>query len=97
MEFKARLNEASERRTLARDAILERPALTDPALHLLAQIVAARDAQPSNPHPAGEGLRWIAHRFSALRLSDQQILERAFVVYDALYPECRRRIATGAM
>ena len=42
---------------------------------------------PSNPHPAGEGLRWIAHGFSALGLSDH----REFIVYDALYAECQKR------
>ena len=41
----------------------------DPALDLLGEIVRAADSHPSNPHPAGEGLRWIAHGFSALGLS----------------------------
>ena len=41
---------------------------------------------------AGEGLRWIAHGFSALGLSDRELLEREFIVYDALYAECQRRI-----
>jgi len=53
----------------------------------------AADSHPINPHPAGEGLRWIAHGFSALGLSDYEILEREFVVYDALYAECQRRVA----
>ena len=75
------------------DAILKKHSLTDdPALALLAKIVRAADSHPSVPHPAGEGLRWIAHGFSALGLSDPEILEREFVVYDALYAECRRRV-----
>lgn len=74
------------------DAILKEYGLTDPALRLLAEIVRAADSHPTNPHPAGEGLRWIAHGFSALGLSDYEILEREFVVYDALYAECRRRL-----
>ena len=57
------------------DAVLKRHKLEDPALALLAQIVRAADSHPSNPHPAGEGLRWIAHGFSALGLSDREILE----------------------
>jgi hypothetical protein len=73
------------------DAILKKYGLADPALALLAQIVRAADSHPTNPHPAGEGLRWIAHGFSALRLSDYEILEREFGVYDALYAECLRR------
>ena len=73
------------------DAILKRYRLSDPPLALLAQIVRAADSTPTNPHPAGEGLRWIAHGFSALGLSDHQILEQEFIVYDALYAECSRR------
>jgi hypothetical protein len=74
------------------DSILNRYKLSDPALRLLAEIVRAADSHPSSPHPAGEGLRWIAHGFSALGLSDREILEREFVVYDALYAECKRRL-----
>jgi len=53
--------------------------------------VRAADGHPSSPHPAGEGLRWVATGFGLLGLSDHEILEREFVVYDALYAECRRR------
>ena len=73
------------------DSILKKYQLTDPALRLLAEIVRAADSHPSNPHPAGEGLRWVAHGFSALGLSDHEILAREFVVYDALYAECQSR------
>jgi hypothetical protein len=73
------------------DAILKKYNLTDPALRLLADIVRAADSHPSNPHAAGEGLRWVAHGFSALGWSDHEILAREFVVYDALYAECQRR------
>lgn len=76
------------------DAILKKYGLTDPALTLLAQIVRAADSHPATPHPAGEGLRWIAHGFSALGLADHEILEREFVVYDALYAECVRRVSS---
>jgi hypothetical protein len=75
------------------DAILKKYRLTDPALALLAHIVRAADSHPEHPHPAGEGLRWIAHGFSALGLSDREILAREFIVYDALFAECRGRIA----
>ena len=74
------------------DSILKQHRITDPGLRLLAEIVRAADSRPSNPHPAGEGLRWIAHGFSALGLSDHEILEREFIVYDALFAECNRRI-----
>ncbi|MSO23798.1 MAG: chromate resistance protein [Acidobacteria bacterium] len=72
------------------DSILRKYPLNDPALHLLSDIVRAADSRPSNPHPVGEGLRWIAHGFSALGLSDHEILSREFIVYDALYTECHR-------
>lgn len=75
------------------NAILKKYDLTDPALRLLAEIVRAADSHPRNPHPAGEGLRWVAHGFSTLGLSDQQILAQEFVVYDALYAECQRRLS----
>ena len=74
------------------DSFLKQYKLTDPALKMLAEIVRAADSHPSNPHPAGEGLRWVAFGFNALGLSDPEILEREFIVYDALYAECRRRV-----
>lgn len=74
------------------DSIVKKYKLSDPAVQLLAQIVRAADSHPSNPHPAGEGLRWVAFGFSALGLSDHEILAREFVVYDALYAECQRRV-----
>jgi hypothetical protein len=74
------------------DSILKKYNLTEPALLLLAEIVRAADSHPINPHPAGEGLRWIAGGFGALGLTDHEILQHEFVVYDALYAECKRRI-----
>lgn len=78
------------------NSILKKYNLTDPALVLLGEVVRAADSHPSNPHPAGEGLRWVAFGFSALGLSDHEILDREFIVYDALYAECQRRVASAA-
>ena len=78
------------------NSILKKYNLNDPGLQLLGEIVRAADSHPKNPHPAGEGLRWVAHGFSALGLSDHEILEREFIVYDALYAECRRRAQSEA-
>ena len=75
-------------------SILKKYQLADPALKLLAEIVRAADSHPAKPHPAGEGLRWIAFGFSALGLSDHEILQKEFIVYDALYAECKRRLQT---
>jgi len=38
-------------------------------------------------------LRWIASGFGTLGLSDHEILDREFIVYDALYAECKHRIS----
>jgi hypothetical protein len=76
------------------ESFLKKYEVSDAALRLLGEIVRAADSRPSSPHPAGEGLRWIAHGFSALGLKDHEILAREFIVYDALYAECRRRVAT---
>src|SRR5664279_1586279 len=72
------------------NSILKKYDLTDPALVLLGEIVRAADSHPARPHPAGEGLRWVAFGFSALGLSDHEILELESYVYDALYAECQR-------
>lgn len=74
------------------NSILQKYKLTDPALALLGEIVRAADSHPARPHPAGEGLRWVAFGFSALGLGDHEILGREFIVYDALYAECQRRV-----
>jgi hypothetical protein len=78
------------------NSILKKHKLADPALALLGEIVRAADSHPSNPHAAGEGLRWVAHGFSALGLSDHEILEKEFIVYDALHAECKRWVSTAA-
>jgi hypothetical protein len=73
------------------NSILKKYKLSDPALVLLGEIVRAADSHSSNPHAAGEGLRWIAGGFGKLGLSDHEILEREFIVYDAPYAECKRQ------
>ena len=75
------------------NSILKKYKLSEPALILLGEIVRAADSRPSDPHPAGEGLRWIAGGFGRLGLTDQEILEREFIVYDALFAECKRRLS----
>lgn len=62
------------------NSILKKYRLDDPALLLLGEIVRAADSHPSKPHPAGESLRWVAFGFSALGLSDHDILDREFIV-----------------
>jgi len=78
------------------NSIVKKYHLTDRALLLLGEIVRPADSHPTNPHPAGEGLRWIAGGFGALGFSDHEILAREFIVYDALYAECQKRLVAGA-
>ena len=76
------------------NSILKKYELTDPALILSVKSFERRTHTPHDPHPAGEGLRWIAGGFGALGLSDNEILDREFIVYDALYAECKRQTDT---
>lgn len=78
---------------VAFNSLLKKHQLTDPALMLLGEIVRAADSHPGNPHPAGEGLRWVALGFSSLGLKDEKILQHQLIVYDALYAECQQRAA----
>jgi len=86
----AKLNHRDELVTF--EAMLDDYKVRSPALSLLGEIVRAADSQPTTPHPAGEGLKWIAHGFGQLGMTDHQILTHEFVVYDALYAECQRRV-----
>jgi hypothetical protein len=74
------------------DSILKKYDLKDDAVKLMAAIVRAADSKPTNPHAAGEGLRWIAHGFSRLGMTDQELLDHELIVYDALYAECKEGI-----
>lgn len=86
----AKLHHRGER--VSFDAFLDDYHLDDPALRLMAEVVRTADAEQSHPHPAGEGLKWIAQGFAQLGLTDHQILSREFIMYDALYAECQRRV-----
>ena len=73
------------------DAFIEKYKLGgDPALVLLAQIVNGADTDDSPWHrPEAPGLEAIAEGFRHLGLKDDHaILEKQFVVYDALYAYC---------
>ena len=58
----------------------------DPALGNLARIVRGADF-PEEVHltPESAGLRAISHGFPAVAKDDQEILEKAMFLYDALY------------
>src|SRR5919109_2734567 len=74
------------------EAILKKYRLTgDPALKLLGKIVNGADTDNELYHqPEGPGLEAIAEGFRHLGLrDDHEILEREWVVYDALYAYCQ--------
>ena len=77
------------------EALVTEYKLTNPALLLLAKIVHGADV--SNDlycSPEAPGLLAVALGFSMLGLSDQEILERELIVYDALYAYCKNRVST---
>lgn len=76
------------------EAIVMRFGLTDPALDLLARIVHGADvADDLYGRPEASGLRAVAEGFRHLGLrDDHEILEREFIVYDALYAYCRQQV-----
>jgi hypothetical protein len=73
------------------EAILEKYNLQDPALDRLAKIVHGADVSYDlYGSPEAPGLKAVAIGFGLIGLKDDhEILEREFVVYDALYAYCR--------
>lgn len=81
------------------EAILKKYNLTDNrALMLLGRIVNGADTDNSLYNQSeGPGLKAIAVGFSLLEFKDDhEILEREFIVYDALYAYCQRAISKDA-
>ncbi len=72
------------------EAILRKYEINDPALSLLAQIVHGADvSEHLYGRPEAPGLKAIALGFSYLGLKDDhEILDKEFIVYDALYAYC---------
>ena len=65
--------------------ILEKYALSDPALRRLGEAVNAADTDRLDSDPYAPGLEAIAKGYSILHPDDHDNLERQFAVYDALY------------
>jgi hypothetical protein len=79
------------------EAILHKYGLDgDPVLALLGKIVNGADTDNSLWHqPEGPGLEAIAEGFRHLGFRDDHEINRAeWIVYDALYEYCRRRVGT---
>ncbi len=77
------------------EAIVAKYQIKDPAILMLAQIVHGADV--SNDlygRPEAPGLEAIAHGFAMLGLKDDhEILAKEFIVYDALYAYCQKKIS----
>lgn len=76
------------------EAIIAKYGIKDPAVHLLAEIVHGADVkQDLYGRPEAPGLEAIAEGFRALNLKDDhEILDKEFIVYDALYAYCNEII-----
>ena len=75
------------------EAIVEKYAIDDPAVQLLAKIVHGADvAADLYGRPEASGLKAIAEGFQQMGLPDDHaILALEFPVYDALYVYCQRQ------
>jgi hypothetical protein len=73
------------------EAILEEYQITDTALHLLAKIVHGAEMERDlYKRPEAPGLKATASGFRSMGLkNDYEILEKEFLVYDALYAYCK--------
>lgn len=79
------------------EAIVEKHKLNDPALLMLSKIVHGADVS-LDLHGMKEapGLKAVALGFTMLGLkNDHEILEKEFIVYDALYAYCRSQTGTA--
>ena len=75
------------------EAIVEKYAIDDPAVQLLAKIVHGADvAVDLYGRPEAPGLKAIAEGFQQMGLADDHaVLTQEFPVYDALYVYCRAK------
>jgi hypothetical protein len=79
------------------EVLLAEYRLDDPAVGALARIVHGADVSGDEDHtPESRGLKAVAEGFQLLLSDDHEILDREFVVYDALYAWCRSRVPASA-
>lgn len=76
------------------EAIVAKYQIDEPAIHMLARIVHGSDvAQDLYGQVEAPGLKAIAEGFRHLGLKDDhEILDKQFIVYDALYAYCQRKV-----
>jgi rhodanese-related sulfurtransferase len=71
------------------DAFIDRFGIDDPAMRRLADIVRGADTARLELAPQASGLLAMSLGLSAIHGSDEVMLERGMVLYDALYGWCR--------
>ena len=78
------------------ESIVDKYKINDPAITLLSRIVHGADVSADlYGEPEAPGLKAIAEGFKLLGLKDDhEILAKQFIVYDALYEYCRRRLGS---
>jgi hypothetical protein len=76
------------------EAIVTKYGIDDPAIRLLAKIVHGADVTADlYGQPEAAGVKAIAEGFQLLGLKDDhEILQKEFVLYDALYAYCQQQV-----
>ncbi len=74
------------------DSIIEKYGVTDPAVLELAKIVRAADTDKMDMTPEAAGLEAVMTGIGMMTKDDQEAIEKARTVYDALYMNCKLRI-----
>jgi len=76
------------------EAIVAKYRIEDLAIHLLAEIVHGADvAEDLYGRSEANGLKAIAEGFGYIGLKDDHdILEKEFIIYDALYAYCQQKV-----
>lgn len=75
------------------EAIIKKYNIVDPGVLELAKIVHAADVSADrNSTLEGPGLEAIASGFGKICKDDHEILEKEFIVYDALYAYCKAKL-----
>jgi len=79
------------------EAIVAKYQIEDQAIYLMAQIIHGADAeQDLYGRPESPGLKVIAEGFRYLGFKDDhEILDKEFIVYDALYAYCEQKVKEG--
>jgi hypothetical protein len=74
------------------DAIVEKYKITDPAVLELAKIVRAADTDKPTAAPEAAGLDAVMTGISLVARDDDEAIEKARPVYDALYTNCKLKL-----